>query len=143
MAQQILAATAPALTRMEARGVPGWAEPLLRAARDTHKRAQTVAQRRPANWPVVHDLLADVAECLKQIESPSRTQYKPIRSWADAFDSPALTALDLTYSPRMEVVEKRASASGGRESNSGSWAGFDSGGDTGFDSDGGSWGRSQ
>jgi uncharacterized membrane protein YgcG len=109
----------PTLARLRASGVPGWSEPLLRAAADTHERALRETEHSPPNWLLVHDLLADVRECLKQIENPSRTPYEPVRSWGAKFDSPALAALNLTYDSRLEVVKKRAES--GSASDSDTW----------------------
>ena len=141
-AEQMLVELPPILTGMEARDVPAWAVPLLRAAARTYDHAQREIQSRPTNWLLAHDLLADVRGCLKQIESPSRAQYRPVRCWTGAFDSPAATALDSTYGSRMEAL-KRASAGSRRESDSSSWGdgGFDSDSNTGYDS-GGSHGAS-
>jgi len=136
-AQRMLVELPPILTRMEARGVPPWAAPLLPAATRTYDDAQREIVSSPTNWLLVHDRLADVRECLKQIESPSRAQYKPVRCWTGAFASPAATALDSTYGARVEAL-KAVSAASRRESDGNSWGDgeFDSYSDGGYDSGG-------
>jgi hypothetical protein len=119
------------LTRMEAAGVPGSAEGLLRAAGETYGQALTESQRNPANWLLVYDLLSDVAACLEQIENPSRTRYRPVRYWGGDFDSPAVTAMEMMYVSQMQ------SQGGGFDSGSSGGGGFDSGGGGGGGSDSG------
>ena len=123
------------LTRIEAEGVPGSAEGLLRAAAETYGQALKESQRQPANWLLVYDLLADVVECLERIENPSRARYQPVRYWTGDFNSPAVTALEMMY---VAQSQGGASSSGGFDSGGGGGAGFDtSGGFGGGDSGGG------
>jgi uncharacterized protein len=130
-AEQMLQELPSKLTRMEAAGVPGSAEGLLRAAGETYGQALTESQRNPANWLLVYDLLSDVAACLEQIENPSRTRYRPVRYWGGDFDSPAVTAMEMMYVSQMQ------SQGGGFDSGSSGGGGFDSGGGGGGGSDSG------
>jgi hypothetical protein len=90
-AQRMLASLPPKLTRMEAEREPGSSERALPAAAvETYKQALQESQKQPSNWLLVYDLLADVSECLEQIENPSmRTPYRPARYWSGDIDSPA------------------------------------------------------
>jgi uncharacterized membrane protein YgcG len=131
-AERMLKELPSKLTRMEAEGVPGSAEGLLRAAAETYGQALQETRRQPANWLLVYDLLADVGECLERIENPSRARYQPVRYWTGDFNSPAETALEMMY-----VAQSQGGGSWVSASSSG---GFDSGGGGGgggFDTSGG------
>lgn len=131
-AERMLKELPSKLTRMEAEGVPGSAEGLLRAAAETYGQALQESRRQPANWLLVYDLLADVGECLERIENPSRARYQPVRYWTGDFNSPAETALEMMY-----VAQAQGGGSWVSASSSG---GFDSGGGGGgggFDTSGG------
>jgi hypothetical protein len=129
-AEQMLQELPSKLTRMDAAGVPGSAEGLLRAAGETYGQALTESQKTPANWLLVYELLTDVSACLDQIENPTRTRYRPVRYWDGDIDSPAQVAMEAMYISRM------SSQGGGFDSGSSS-DGFDSGGGGGgFDSGG-------
>jgi uncharacterized membrane protein YgcG len=140
-AQQMLRDVPARLVRMEASGVPGSAEGLLRAAADTYQQAQQESRLQPANWLLVYDLLSDVGACLAQIENPSRTRYQPVRYWGSAFDSPAATAMEMMYVSQMQSQDESSGGGfdlgGGGGGDSGGGGGFDSGGDFGGGDSGG------
>jgi uncharacterized membrane protein YgcG len=137
-AERMLKELPSKLTRMEAEGVPGSAEGLLRAAAATYGQALQESLRQPANWLLVYDLLADVGECLERIENPSRARYQPVRYWTGDFNSPAGTALEMMYVAQSQDGGISASSSGGFDSGGGGGGGFDtSGGFGGGDSGGG------
>jgi hypothetical protein len=134
-AQRMLAALPSKLTRMEAAGVPGSSEGLLRAAAETYNQALQLSQERPANWLLVYDLLADVSACLEQIENPvMRTRYQPVRYWYGDVASPAASMLALLYASQA-AASSNSSFNGG--SNGGNSGGFSGGGDAGGFSGGG------
>ena len=139
-AERMLKELPSKLTRMEAEGVPGSAEGLLRAAAETYGQALQESRRQPANWLLVYDLLADVGECLERIENPSRARYQPVRYWTGDFNSPAETALEMMYVAQSQGSGGwvSASSSDGFDSGGGGGGGFDtSGGFGGGDSGGG------
>jgi uncharacterized membrane protein YgcG len=130
-AERMLQELPSRLTRMEVQGVPGSAEGLLRAAAETYGQALQDSQRRPANWLLVCDLLADVVKCLERIENPSQARYQPVRYWAGDFDSPAATALEMMYMAQMQ------SQGGSSDSSSAAFNVGGGGGGGGFDTGGG------
>ena len=139
-AERMLKELPSKLTRMEAEGVPGSAEGLLRAAAETYVQALQESRRQPANWLLVYDLLADVGEWLERIENPSRARYQPVRYWTGDFNSPAETALEMMYVAQSQGSGGwvSASSSDGFDSGGGGGGGFDtSGGFGGGDSGGG------
>ena len=133
-AERMLKELPSKLAGMEAEGVPGSAEGLLRAASETYGQALQESRRQPANWLLVYDLLADVGECLERIENPSRARYQPVRYWTGDFNSPAETALAMMY-----VTQSQGGGGGGGFDTSGGFGGGDSGGGGGggFDTSGG------
>ena len=122
-ARAMLQSVPAQLVRMEAQGVPGDGEGLLRAAAETYNQALAESKRSPANWLLIYDLLADVMACLEQIANPSmRSGYRPVRYWYGAVDSPAAAALAMMYA-------SSAAASGTSwDSGSGSGSDFSGGG---------------
>src|ERR1051326_5926070 len=130
-ARAMLQSVPAELVRMEAQGVPGDGEGLLRSAAETYNQALAESKRSPANWLLIYDLLADVVACLQQIANPSmRTGYRPVRYWDGDLVSPAAAALALMYA-------SSSSASGGSW-DSGSAGGSDfSGGGRAFGGSGG------
>jgi uncharacterized protein len=132
-AQEMLEELPSKLTRMEADGVAGSAEGLLRAAAETYGQALEESQRTPANWLLAYELLADVTACIDQIENPTRTRYRPVRYWDTDIDSPAAVAMEAMY-----VSQMQSQGGGGGGWDSSSSGGFDSGSSGGaFDSGGG------
>lgn len=84
--------------RYSAGELPGQAETLLPAARETYASALAAAAANPANWFLVYDLLTDVQECLDRIQNPYQWSRRP-RCWAGSdVDSPALAAMAVLFS---------------------------------------------
>jgi len=132
-ARQLLESIPGKLVRLEAEGVPGGSEGLLRAAGETYRQALAASAEVPANWLLVYDLLADVAACIERIENPYSARYRPVRYWqGGAIDSPAAEALALMY------AASAASASSAADTSSG--GGWDWGGGGGGGSDPGGGG---
>jgi len=133
-AQRMLASLPSKLARMEAEGVPGSSEGLLRAAAETYNQALNESRKQPVNWLLAYDLLADVSVCLEQIENPAmRTSYRPVRYWYGNIESPAAAALAMMYAPQA-ASSPDASFGGGSSgggSSGGDSGGFSGGGDSG------------
>jgi uncharacterized membrane protein YgcG len=136
--QALLGSVPASIARMEAQGVPGWAEGLLQAASDTYKQAVEASRQNPANWLMVRDLLADAAACLDRIENPTRNRYRPVRYWQQDFDTPANLAMLLLY----DQMNSQPARGGGIDipgvgDSGSSFGGSDFGGFGGGDSGGG------
>ena len=154
-AQRMLESLPSKLSRMEAERLPGSSEGMLpTAAMATYNQALRESQKQPANWLLVYDLLADVSECLEQIEKPSmRMPYRPVRYWSGDINSPAGAALAMFYASQAALSQAALSqaapssddesfysgssgASSGDSSGGGDSGGF-GGGDSGGSSGGG------
>jgi uncharacterized membrane protein YgcG len=145
-AQRMLQSLPSKLARTEAERMPGPSEGLLpTAAAETYNQALQESQKQPANWLPIYDLLADVSECLEQIENPSmRMPYRPARYWSGDINSPAGAALAMFYASQAALSQVAASSdddsfdSGSSGAGSGGFSGGgDSGGFGGGDSGGG------
>ena len=140
-AQRMLESLPSKLARMEAERMPGSSEGLLpTAAAETYNQALQESQKQPANWLLIYDLLADVSECLEQIENPSmRMPYRPARYWSGDITSPAGAALAMFYASQAALsyaaLSQAAASSDDESFDSGSSGagsgGFSGGGDSG------------